>query len=960
MSKIKKISAAFLSLILAMNVLPFTAGAATVSADTNGDDYTRTLEIRTDMVHDNPGKTPYVTQYDDVEFLAKRGLTGKVFFLSESAHLAIDWQDYDTNVFPIGSAGYNWVQQKKEEYRAKYQEAKNAGLKVYFMMDFISLPNSMKTLYGDQILTNGKIDINKPKTQEIMKEMMRELFEEFPEIDGIYPRYGESYVSMYSSYHSGNNPIAVSGTKADDHATLLKFFRDEVCEKLDKEIVYRTWSTETGENSFTTSKNLYLQITDQVEPHEKLYIAIKHTAGDFFRNYTFNETIGIGKHQQIIEVQCSREYEGKGAFPNYIAGGVINGFPEYEWQMQEGQNKSLRDVVNCENSLVKGIWTWSRGGGWGGPYTNGQENPDGDELWSDLNTYVLHEWAKDTSRTDTSLVIQYAKEVLGMSDADADSFLRLAELSADAVLYGIGTNCSPGLTVLWTRDSSVNSEYFSWNVDTMYSHRDEQGYCEKLQERHHAVEIYNEMLQIAEGLSDSIEKIDFIRATTQYGHYFFSICDRMYTAALMNIDYHNYGWYTAHEVNGVIQQGYDLLEDWKAFKTETPCCPTLYNESDFRSILQKYTIVEDVWEDTRIDGPNKNLALNCSSSSLYGSVNYSDFAFDGDASTYWSTLSTADDRAKDWLQVDLGSKTTFDRVVLQWRNGYAKRYKLQISDDGVTFTDVLSVENGAGGTEEQRFDAITARYLRLQCIEEGNSKNRYEIKEFEVYNSKAVSNVIETVSDNLILNKPVTASRVHNAFAATYINDGDNNNTNKDTGMRWNAGNIADAECWIYVDMGESQTVNQAVLYWNLRNCPKGYELQVSDNATDWTIVYTYNGGLINSQDTAKYIQTVNFEAVNGRYVRLYVSAENRVSDTNNWVSLVEMEVYHATRYERVTGDVSVDGTVDASDLTKLARHLGSIDVLTDVYAILNADTETDGEVNASDLTTLARLIAHI
>ena len=44
----------------------------------------------------------------------------------------------------------------------------------------------------------------------------------------------------------------------------------------------------------------------------------------------FNPCIGIGKHQQVVEVQCQREYEGKGAHPNYIAKGVIDGFEEFK------------------------------------------------------------------------------------------------------------------------------------------------------------------------------------------------------------------------------------------------------------------------------------------------------------------------------------------------------------------------------------------------------------------------------------------------------------------------------------------------------------------------------------------------------------------------------------------------------------------------------------------------------
>ena len=42
----------------------------------------------------------------------------------------------------------------------------------------------------------------------------------------------------------------------------------------------------------------------------------------------FNPTLGIGRHRQIVEVQCQREYEGKGAYPNYVVKGVVEGFEE--------------------------------------------------------------------------------------------------------------------------------------------------------------------------------------------------------------------------------------------------------------------------------------------------------------------------------------------------------------------------------------------------------------------------------------------------------------------------------------------------------------------------------------------------------------------------------------------------------------------------------------------------------
>ena len=70
-----------------------------------------------------------------------------------------------------------------------------------------------------------------------------------------------------------------------------------------------------------------------------------------------------------MEVQCQREYEGKGAYPNYVANAVINGFEETK---QDASPRCLNDVK--DNPLFYGVWTWSRGGGWYGPYIS-------NELW---------------------------------------------------------------------------------------------------------------------------------------------------------------------------------------------------------------------------------------------------------------------------------------------------------------------------------------------------------------------------------------------------------------------------------------------------------------------------------------------------------------------------------------------------------------------------------------------------
>jgi hypothetical protein len=94
---------------------------------------------------------------------------------------------------------------------------------------------------------------------------------------------------------------------------------------------------------------------------------------DFWRYVAFNPSLTQGKHQQIIEVECAREYEGirlllarvllrsdytlhagKGAMPNYIGHGVINSWSE----VMDG--KGLTDVVR--DPLTTGLWLWSSGG----------------------------------------------------------------------------------------------------------------------------------------------------------------------------------------------------------------------------------------------------------------------------------------------------------------------------------------------------------------------------------------------------------------------------------------------------------------------------------------------------------------------------------------------------------------------------------------------------------------------
>lgn len=61
-----------------------------------------------------------------------------------------------------------------------------------------------------------------------------------------------------------------------------------------------------------------------------------------------------------------------------------------------------------------------------------------------------------------------------------------------------------------------------------------------------------------------------------------------------------------------------------------------------------------------------------------------------------------------------------------------------------------------------------------------------------------------------------------------------------------------------------------------------------------------------------------------------------------------------------LVGDVNCDGFVSASDLTTLARHVGSVETVTGNQSLANAETDGVDGITAADLTTLARIVAQI
>ncbi len=138
-----------------------------------------------------------------------------------------------------------------------------------------------------------------------------------------------------------------------------------------------------------------------------------------------------------------------------------------------------------------------------------------------------------------------------------------------------------------------------------------------------------------------------------------------------------------------------------------------------------------------VTGPT-NLALGKAASSSgnenanLGPLN----AVDGSLTTRWSSAFT--DAA--WFQVDLGTPTLVNKVVLYWEAAYGKAYQIQMSNDEQTWTTVYTQTAGKGGNETLTFAATTARYVRLQGVTRATQYG-YSLFEVQVYGSASSSGV---------------------------------------------------------------------------------------------------------------------------------------------------------------------------------------------------------------------------
>ncbi|WP_432889685.1 discoidin domain-containing protein [Kribbella sp. CA-245084] len=144
-------------------------------------------------------------------------------------------------------------------------------------------------------------------------------------------------------------------------------------------------------------------------------------------------------------------------------------------------------------------------------------------------------------------------------------------------------------------------------------------------------------------------------------------------------------------------------------------------------------------------------------------------AVDGSTSTRWASAEGSDPQ---WIRIDLGQPAAIGRVKLSWEAAYAKAYRLEVSDDGTTFSSVKEVANGNGATDDLTGLQAHGRYLRLVGTQRATSYG-YSLWELEVYGTSDSSGDTQAPSVPTGLKSTgATASSVALSWSASTDNVG--------------------------------------------------------------------------------------------------------------------------------------------------------------------------------------------
>ena len=376
---------------------------------------------------ENPGEPPIETRYRDPQQLAALGYNALAIY--ETTALA----GLDSAEVVADSELRQWVNAHIDHVARTIEAARGAGLDVYLFYDVLALPEG-QVQRNTQALTcrNSRTVTLCPASDAAMDQSvqaLRSTLRRWPEIAGVVLRFGET--DAHRLPHLLGNDIYTPQCarcsqlgRADRIVRVVDRFHQLVVGEHDKRLIARAWNVRPG--GLHDTADLAERVAPRLpgdESDDRLVLSFKFTHTDFWRYQRWNPpSLVCGRRPILYELQCQREFEGKGGMPDWQAPLWRDGYPETREASDVAGLVTAQEHVN-----LAGLWAWVRGGGWGGPFIS-------DETWIDANVFAAPRLADEPSVDVDALAREWLYHRLGIDDgAIADRLLAILTHSPEIV-----------------------------------------------------------------------------------------------------------------------------------------------------------------------------------------------------------------------------------------------------------------------------------------------------------------------------------------------------------------------------------------------------------------------------------------------------------------------------------------------------------------------------------------------
>jgi hypothetical protein len=371
---------------------------------------------------ENPGEPEVQTRYQDPAELKALGYNGLVIY--ESTALS-GLKNLDSIV---SDEMRRWVNARAEHIAQTIRNAQSVGLAVYLSYDALVLPTHDVERNVAGLCCKGRPQVLCPASEQAQEQSaaaLEAMLNRWPHVDGIVFRFGDTDAQRLphligNDIYTPHCPRCSQFGRADRALAFIKRMHRVVVEGAGKRLIVRAWNVRP--NGMHDAPELAGRIAAGLpgDPKDdRLVISFKFTQTDFWRYQRWNpSSLACGDRPIMYELQCQREFEGKGGVPNWQAPLWRDGCPEVAHL--DGEVHGLSEAAGRVN--LAGLWAWVRGGGWGGPFVK-------NEQWIDANVYAVPMLADDPSTDTHKLAEQWARDRLG---ADAKAVGRIVDLLEDS------------------------------------------------------------------------------------------------------------------------------------------------------------------------------------------------------------------------------------------------------------------------------------------------------------------------------------------------------------------------------------------------------------------------------------------------------------------------------------------------------------------------------------------------